>query len=412
MINDVIVVGGGASGLMAAIAARKAGASDVIVLEKNTTFGKKLLATGNGKCNFTNLTLDGSCYHSDDIDRTMEIIKNFDQAALLEFMGSLGIGIEYRDGWCYPRSMSAVSVQQAIVSCARRLGIGLKGGKKVLDVKKSGGTFRVEVDGYTYVSKSVVLACGGFADPKSGSTGEGLWILNHSGIRIKKPLPALVPLVIKNNPLKKASGVRIDAEVTLIVDDQEISRESGNLQITDYGISGIPVFQISSEALRALDQKKSVKVRLNFFPDYPPNAVRSLLEQSVSNASENLLPSDPGRLLLMGLLPEKLAEVISGMTSSQKFSIEDVDPVSMANFAEKYMTDLVLEVSGSRGFENAQTTSGGVYFDELDENLSLKQIPHLYVCGEEVDVDGVCGGYNLQWAFSSGYTAGRAAGSL
>lgn len=408
-MNDVIVVGGGASGLCAAIAAKKAGASDVVVLEKNTEFGKKLLATGNGRCNFTNLRIEKDCYHSDDIDRVMQVISTFDQAEVLDFMCSVGLGIEYKNGWCYPRSMSAYSVQQAILSHARKVGVSLKGGKEVRDIKKNGDTFQVLVDGYTYESKKVILACGGYADPKSGSAGEGFYILKRAGVHIKKPLPALVPLVIKDNPLQKAAGVRVNAKVSLMVNDREVESDTGNLQITEYGISGIPVFQISSDAVRALDEGKSVNVKIDFFPDYPSNAVKSLLEQCVTEASQNLDPSDPDKLLLMGIFPDKLAEVFSDMASPDDLTIGDVDAYTIAYFVDKILNDFVLEVSGHKGFENAQTTSGGVTFDELNDDLSLKKVPGLYICGEEVDADGLCGGYNLQWAFSSGHLAGKSA---
>ena len=215
--------------------------------------------------------------------------------------------------------------------------------------------------------------------------------------------------MIKDNPLQKAAGVRVNAKVSLMVNDREVESDTGNLQITEYGISGIPVFQISSDAVRALDEGKSVNVKIDFFPDYPSNAVKSLLEQCVTEASQNLDPSDPDKLLLMGIFPDKLAEVFSDMASPDDLTIGDVDAYTIAYFVDKIINDLVLEVSGHKGFENAQTTSGGVTFDELNDDLSLKKVPGLYICGEEVDADGLCGGYNLQWAFSSGHLAGKSA---
>lgn len=408
-MDDVIVVGGGASGLAAAIAAKRSGAGSVIVLEKNTEFGKKLLATGNGRCNFTNLRIKPDCYHSDDIDSAMKVIDSYAQDSVLDFFCSIGMGIEYKEGWCYPRSMSAVSVQKAIISRATKLGVSLKGGKDVTDIKRNGDHFEVMVGDYAYQAKKVILACGGYADPKSGSTGEGFYILKRNGVELKKPLPALVPLVVKDNPLQKAAGVRIDTRVILFVDGREVASDTGNLQITEYGISGIPVFQISSEAVRALDNGSDVSVKLDFFPDYPDNAVKTLIEQCVTEASQNLNPSDPAKLLMMGVFPEKLAEVFCDMVSTDDLTIGDVDPVTIAFFTDRVLRDFMLEISGHKGFENAQTTSGGVTFDELNPDLSLKKIPGLYVCGEEVDVDGLCGGYNLQWAFSSGHLAGESA---
>lgn len=408
-MNDVIVVGGGASGLMAAIAAKRAGAGDVTVLEKNTVFGKKILETGNGRCNFTNLMINDDCYHSDDIDRVMRVIDTFGQDKVLDFFCSLGIALNYRDGWCYPMSMSASSVQKALVSHARKLGISLKGGKEVTDIKKQGEVFHVSVGDFTYESKKVVLSCGGFADPKSGSTGEGFYIMKRCGVHIKKPLPALVPLVIKDNPLKKAAGVRTDAKLTLFIDGRETASDTGNLQITEYGVSGIPVFQLSSQAVRAVDEGKETSLKVNFFPEYPVSAVKPLIEQCITEGSENLEPTDPVKLLLMGLFPEKLAEVITDLACPEGQTIGEVDTYTMAFFVHKVLSDFMLEVSGNKGFDNAQTTSGGVTFDELGDDLSVKKVKGLYLCGEEVDADGLCGGYNLQWAFSSGYLAGVSA---
>ncbi|MGN0240868.1 MAG: aminoacetone oxidase family FAD-binding enzyme [Candidatus Weimeria sp.] len=408
-MEDVIVIGSGASGLFAATAARESGA-EVTVLEKNTQFAKKLLSTGNGRCNFTNLRIEKGCYHSDDTDRAMEIIGRFDQSRVIDFMCSLGMEAEYRDGWCYPRSMSALCVNQALISHARRTGVHLKGGKEVTDIKKREDHFEILVSGYAYRAKKVILACGGLAAPRSGSSGDGLQILKRMGVRIKKPLPALVPLVLKDNPLKKAAGVRVSARVSLIVDGREVSDDTGNLQITEYGISGIPVFQISSEAVRAVDQGRDVRVKLDFFPDYSMKEAHTLIEKSITEAAGSLSPDDPRGYLLMGLFPEKLAEVLAVMILPGSGSIGDVVIDSFLRYTDKILNGLIFKVSGNRGFEAAQTTSGGVVFDELNDDLSLKKIPGLYVCGEEADVDGLCGGYNLQWAFSSGYVAGKSAG--
>ena len=159
-----------------------------------------------------------------------------------------------------------------------------------------------------------------------------------------------------------------------------------------------------------MDQKKDVSVKLDFFPDYPISAVKTLIGDCITEASENLSADDPAWYLLMGLFPDKLSEALTDMILPEAETIGDVDIDTFSDFADRTINELVFEVSGNRGFEYAQTTSGGVVFDELNDDLSLKKIPGLYVCGEEADVDGLCGGYNLQWAFSSGHLAGESAG--
>lgn len=403
-MTDIIVIGGGAAGLMAATAAAEHG-SEVVVLEKNPECGRKILATGNGKCNFTNISMTSSCFNTGNPRRVKKIISQFDNGELIDFFASIGIPEVCRRGWYYPMSNSAESVQKALVSHARSLGVGLKGGKTVTDIRKTDDHFDVYVGDYAYQAKRVILSTGGLAAPKSGSTGDGLSFLEKNGLHIRKPLPSLVPLVIKDNPLKKAAGVRYDAKVTLEIDNAITDTAAGNLQITEYGISGIPVFQISSEAVRALDEGADVAVVIDFLYVYDKKKTIEVLDKNIS-ASSALRQSDPAYLLLTGIFPEKLAQILIGSRATIGEYAPDTEELASR------IKHFSLQVKGSRGFDYAQTTSGGVTFDEINDDLSLKKIPGLYVCGELMDAAGICGGYNLQWAFSSGHLAGTTASFL
>lgn len=400
-MNDIIVIGGGAAGLMAAIAAAEKGAQ-VVLLEKNPECGRKILATGNGRCNFTNSLMNNSCYHSDDPDRVIQVTDQFDNHRLISFFDSLGIPAIARDGWYYPRSLSAESVQRALIAHAKRLGVRLKGGKKVTDLVKQDDHFDVYVDGYAYQAAKVILAVGGSAAPKTGSTGDGITLLSGLGVEMQKPLPALVPLVVHDNPLQRAAGVRCDVSLHILVNGELRQSSIGNLQITEYGVSGIPVFQVSSAAVIALDAGNKVEMRIDFLPGYDDDQATELLERLISQAKENYSSDEPASMILSGVFPEKLAEIFTGKGTIGSYQ---ADAEGLAEQMKYYR----IPISGNKGFSHAQTTSGGVIFDEINKDMSLKRVPGLYVCGELVDVDGECGGYNLQWAFSSGHLAGVSA---
>lgn len=400
-MNDIIVIGGGAAGLMAAIAAAEKGAQ-VVLLEKNPECGRKILATGNGRCNFTNSFMNNSCYHSNDPDRVMQVTDQFDNHRLISFFDSLGIPAIARDGWYYPRSLTACAVQRALIAHAKRLGVRLKGGKKVTHLVKQDDHFDVYVDGYDYQAAKVILAVGGSAAPKTGSTGDGITLLSGFGVEMQKPLPALVPLVVRDNPLQRAAGVRCDVSLHILVNGERRQSSIGNLQITEYGVSGIPVFQVSSTAVIALDAGNKVEMRIDFLPGYDDDQAAELLERLISQGKENYSSDEPASMILSGVFPEKLAEIFTGKDTIGSYQ---ADAEGLAEQMKYYR----IPISGNKGFSHAQTTSGGVIFDEIKKDMSLKRVPGLYICGELVDVDGECGGYNLQWAFSSGHLAGASA---
>ena len=277
-----IIIGGGASGLMAAITAAKQGA-DVTVLELTARPGKKILSTGNGKCNLTNLYMDPSCYRSDQSGFETAAIRNFPPSAATAFFRELGVLTMDRGGYIYPMSGQAQTVLDALLRGADRAGVRIITECEVRNAKRQKDRFSVETDRGIYTGDFLILACGSMAAKGTGSDGSGYALAKQFGHRIIKPLPALVQLKCEGNLLPKASGVRTDCLVEIRTGDgKTAAKDRGELQITDYGISGIPVFQVSRYAAKLLDRKQKVSAVLNFLPDLDEEEVQDLLKEQRS----------------------------------------------------------------------------------------------------------------------------------
>ena len=383
---QVIIVGGGAAGLMAAITAASNGAG-VTVLEQNDNPGRKICVTGNGRCNLTNKDMRPEYFRGDNADFVKKILEQFSTDDTLRFFENLGMKFTDRNGWIYPRSNQAKSVVELMLLRARYLKVKIKTREKVEKIYCENNKWFVKTSGWCYEADKVILANGSSASQVPGSDGSGYALARELGHRIIKPLPALTGLKCKGNYFSAWAGVRTDASIKLIIDDNFVSEEKGELQLTDYGISGIPVFQLSRFALRALDAGNRVEVLINFFPEYTLEELNRLLDIRRQNC-----PYQSEKELLIGLIPEKLINVLK----------------KDKTFIER-LTSFRLEIKGSTGIEQAQVASGGVDTTQLN-NETLESLLHkgLYFAGEIIDIDGPCGGYNLQWAWSSGEVAGLA----
>lgn len=413
--QGIAIIGGGASGLMAAVIASSKGAP-VRVFDRNTVMGAKILATGNGRCNFTNTKQDMEFYHSSDLKQAGAVLGMFDAGSVCRFFHDRGVLTVNKDGWIYPKSQTATTIRDTLTLSALRNGVKLLGGKEIQSIsREADGTYRIHLDTFSYRAKAVILAAGGSASGQLGTRGDGVRMAQQMGLKVKKPLPALVPLTIKKDPLVKASGVRIAGKVTICnANDKKLSEMKGQLQLTDYGISGIPVFGVSQVALRTLDEGQKVYAKLDFLPECSLAETADQLKKTL-DAGNAYAPSDTKLAkVLTGLFPEKLAAVL--LKKAGEYERDTLLDYSRrkADEQQQLIGQLAaticayrVEVTGSRGFEQAQTTSGGVLLSELDTGTMMDENnPGLFLCGEVLDVDGVCGGYNLQWAFSSGYLAG------
>ncbi|MDO5539866.1 MAG: NAD(P)/FAD-dependent oxidoreductase [Eubacteriales bacterium] len=394
-MKRIIVIGAGASGMLAAISAARCGAS-VTLLEGKEKPGKKLLITGSGRCNLTNLVVDVKrTYHGAGEKFITNILNQFSVQDTLSFFEEIGLKVCDREGYIYPVAGQAQSVLNVLLLELRRLSVKIKYSEKVISIERDKGNWKVSTKGWTYEADAVILAAGSKAAPATGSDGSGYLLAESVGHRLVKPLPALAAMTAKENWLKKIAGVRMPAKIILKTNENEFA-ESGELQWTDYGISGIAVFQLSGFAARELDSGRKVSVILDLLPfDSEENlymwAVSRCKDLKYEDVFAGWLPAKSITPLLRGagyLPDEKVCEKV----------------------LQKIIYDLkhfTLDIAGVKGFENAQVCSGGVDTSEINEQtLESRIVSGLFIAGELLDVDGICGGYNLQWAWSSGWTAG------
>lgn len=401
---DVIIIGAGASGLMAAAAAASKGAR-VALLEHKDDIGKKILATGNGRCNFTNTDMSVNKFHG-----SKALIKNglsqFNYSDTIRFFKELGIPAYDNAGYIYPNSRQAASVVAAFRMELMRLHVDVKTGINITDIKPADDRtgYCIQTDKGSFKSQRLIIACGLTASPKLGSDGSLFRQIEALGHHIQKPLPALCGFSCDGLNFKKITGVRCDATVASVIDGQMTEQNTGELQLAYYGISGIPVFQISSLMSRALDKGQMVEVIIDFLPAFSDDELNGYIKDRIITTTDNRSLNE----MLNGLLNNKLLlELIhkSGVSPDKKGKLLTDDDCKSLTRSIKHTA---VSVKKPRGVEFAQVCAGGIYTKEIDvRTLESKIHPGLYFCGELLDVDGICGGYNLQWAWTSGYIAGE-----
>lgn len=399
---DLVVVGAGASGMMAAITAAREN-KKVCIIEKLDKAGKKLLATGNGKCNFTNAHMTSDCFRGDE-DFVQSVLDRFSVTDCLDFFHSIGIYPKNKNGYYYPNSEQAASVTNALVYELNRLGVKIFFETMIHEIVTKQDEVCVYTNKGCYVGKSVLIATGLLASPKLGSDGSSFDIIKGLGHRFSPVLPALCGFYCKGIKFKQVSGVRAYGTVKAYIDNICVAEDTGEIQFTDYGLSGIPVFQISRYLSRGLYEKKKVEIKLNILPDF--NKAQLLQEL---NHRKTIGQSMPVMNLLNGLINQKLIDIVldkAGIRADMLgSSLSELDICKLA----EYLQEMNVRVTNYRDFEFVQICTGGLPISDINtETLESRFAKNVHFAGEILDVDGICGGYNLHFAWATGYIVGKA----
>lgn len=398
---DLVVIGAGASGMMAAITAAREN-KKVCILEKLDKVGKKLLATGNGKCNFTNANMHVKCFGGDEAF-IKNVLEQFSVEDCLEFFHSIGIYPKNKNGYYYPNSEQAASVTNALLYELERLGVKVFYESIVIEITANTDEVCVWTDNGCIIAKKLVIATGLLAAPKLGSDGSLFDVIKSLGHRFAPILPALCGFYCKGMKFKQVSGVRAHGTVAAYIDGKKVSEDTGEIQFTDYGLSGIPVFQISRDLSKGLYAKRKVEIKLNLLPQFKKE---ELIDEI--NYRRSIGASIPITALLNGLVNQKLADMIFEKAGIDKqLYASSISVNEMFKIAD-LLQDITVTVTNYRDFEFAQVCTGGIPTSDIDHRtLESKFVPNVHFAGELLDVDGICGGYNLHFAWATGYIAGR-----
>ena len=405
MTTEIAIIGGGAAGFVAAITAAKSG-KKVIILERKERVLKKVLVTGNGRCNMTNVKADITHYFGKNIDSIENILDSFTPKDTMEFFNELGIICnEEERGKVYPLSGQAASIVDALRFEAEKLGIVTETEFYVRKVEKDGFKFKIySEDKRKIEANRVILATGGQSYPELGSNGSGYEIAKELGHSITKLNPSIVQLKAEKYQVKGLQGIKLDTAVTAYGDNKKICTYNGELLFTDYGISGNVVFNISF----VMPLYKNVEFEIDFMKKFDYNELYDILKKR-----KEILGHLTMEQYFNGMINKKLGQFLAKMSGIEKLSkpvntLSDDKIRNLCDVLKKYRIN-VLETTG---FKNAQVTAGGVPLDEINtETLESKKVKGLYFAGEVLDVYGECGGYNLQWAWASGHKAGESAGN-
>lgn len=398
---DLLIIGAGAAGMMAAITAARAN-KKVCILEKLDKAGKKLLATGNGKCNFTNDDMRTECFGGDSAF-VSQVLEQFSVQDCLDFFYSIGIYPKNKNGYYYPNSEQASSVVTALVEELEHLMVHISYETLIQDIVSIQDEIFVETNKGRFSGKKLIIATGLLAAPKLGSDGSLFDIVKGLGHRFSPILPALCGYYCKGINFKKVAGVRATGKVTAYVVGKKMSEDIGEIQFTDYGLSGIPVFQISRFLSKGLYNKQETKIAINLFPELDK---AQLLEEL--NHRKCIKKDQTAYSLLNGMINQKLIDIIlekSGV--DREIIIASLTEDTLSRIADA-LQNISVSVNKYRDYEFAQVCTGGIPVSDINwSTLESKLAPNVHFAGEILDVDGVCGGYNLHFAWATGYIAGK-----
>ncbi len=395
---SVCIIGGGAAGMMAALTAAECGHS-VVLLERQNRVGRKLLATGNGRCNLTNRHAAPDHYHGEAAAFCAYALSAFDVDATLQWFSEKGLVTVTEDsGRVYPYSNMAGSVLDVLRYALENRNIELHTGCTVQRLRHRGGSFTVETDLGSFSADKVILCAGGAAGSKVGGVMDGYQLAKQLGHHRTALLPSLVQIKTEPTYPRALKGVKAEAAITVRRGGEVLTQGRGEILFTEYGVSGPAIFDISRAVSCGGD---GLTIELDFLPDWDQQSTDDWLRRQQQNAAQR-----EAGTLLTGTLHSRLGQMVckaAGFTTQRADTLSASD---LQRIAQK-LRAFTLPVTGVCGFDQAQVTAGGLRTDEFDpETMQSKLLPGFYACGEVLDIDGDCGGYNLQWAWSSGHLAG------
>ncbi len=403
MKTDVIIIGGGASGLCAAIAIKQlAPQKSVRIFEGLPRVGKKLITTGNGRCNISNKNITLERYHGENKDFCEYALEKYNLSVCEKFFYNIGIPFIYEGDKAYPASLQAGSVVDCLRFAAEELGVIIHTDMKVTGINTMGKDYKILSNKLGFVTENVVIATGGLAGgEKLGCDGEMLNILEKAGFNIVKPQPSIVQIKTNNDITKQLKGIKLDANVSVLKGDKLLRQDFGEVLFTDYGLSGPPIMQVSRE----VSKSGANLISLDIMPNTTTEELVLIIEDRAKRFSGRPLEE-----FFTGMFNKRVGQVVLKMTG---FKL--LDKASVLYGKAKIIADIIknmqFTVTGTTGFANAQVTAGGLDTTQFNpETMESFDCKKLYCIGEILDIDGDCGGFNLQWAWSSAMAAANAIG--
>ena len=400
-METVIVIGGGAAGIMAALTAAEGEKRRVILLERQQRIGRKLLATGNGRCNLTNTGATLEHYHGEQVDFAAPALAKFSPQDALDYFHSLGLmTVEEYGGRVYPLSNSANSVVDVLRFALEKRSVEVRCACPVRSIARRDRGYTVVTDEGSLGADYLIVACGGAAGAKLGGGMDGYELLKPLGHKRTALYPALVQLITPPEYPRALKGVRADGRLRLLSGSETLAKGEGELQFTDNGLSGPAAFDVSRAAATA---GEGLTLSMNFFRAYSASQVLALLKQRRES-----YPQLESAQLFTGMLHNRLGKMLVKYAGlPQDLTLGKLSDIQLEQ-AVRSATDFRLKLLGTEGFDQAQVTAGGLRTGEFDpRTMESRLVPGFYACGEVLDIDGDCGGFNLQWAWASGRLAGR-----
>ncbi|MFX0549833.1 NAD(P)/FAD-dependent oxidoreductase [Hathewaya histolytica] len=405
MIKDLIIIGGGASGLVASIIAKDFN-SNITLLEGTDRIGRKILTTGNGRCNISNKHINIKRYHSDLDGFGEKVLNQFNNEDTINFFSSIGLPLRTLEGGkMYPLSLQSSAVLDILKLAIEERKIDLQLNSKVKNIELKKDIFYIYTEKDILKSKKVLLCTGGKSYVGTGSDGSGYALAKNLGHSIINTIPSIVQIKLNHGKLKAISGVKFDGSAEILIEGKSIKKEYGEILFTDYGISGPPILQLSRIA-SSKSESNNMNLTIDMFPQMSKEHLRNFLENHFGAFGYRSIYN-----CFIGIINKKLIPIFlkeSGVTDIHKeaYHLTWDEKKNLLNNLKNW----TFEVSGTNTFREAQVTAGGINTKEVDEEtLESKIIPGLYFAGEILDIDGDCGGFNLQWAWSSGVVSSRSA---